>query len=254
LKRRASCPPFFFAVCLDSALALRNLPSRRMVIQVQPFFAVPFGFAQLDNCAELNAELRALFLQRAAEGAAYANPRPLTQRNGQVFESNFQLFRSPEPAVQKLKEFCWSNLLGMIAELSQYDQATMRRMLIYSDSWFHVTRRGGFFGLHNHPMASWSGVYCVEPGKHDADKPDSGLLTFLNPSTISAMYQDAATASLRGPFGTGIRYIKFEPGQLVLFPSYILHDVKPFEGEGERITVAFNCWFQLKDAVAPAAS
>jgi len=26
-----------------------------------------------------------------------------------------------------------------------------------------------------------------------------------------------------------------------------MHDVKPFEGDGERITVAFNCWFSLKD-------
>ena len=38
-----------------------------------------------------------------------------------------------------------------------------------------------------------------------------------------------------------------EAGQLVLFPSWVLHDVKPFEGEGERITVAFNCWFGLKE-------
>jgi hypothetical protein len=27
--------------------------------------------------------------------------------------------------------------------------------------------------------------------------------------------------------------------------------VKPFEGEGERITVAFNCWFSLKDEPPP---
>jgi hypothetical protein len=27
----------------------------------------------------------------------------------------------------------------------------------------------------------------------------------------------------------------------------VLHDVKPFEGEGERITIAFNCWFTLPD-------
>jgi len=47
--------------------------------------------------------------------------------------------------------------------------------------------------------------------------------------------------------------VKFEPGQLVLFPSYVLHDVKPFEGEGERITVAFNCWFKLKDDVPQPA-
>ena len=85
------------------------------MIQVQPFFAVPFGFAQLENCASLNAALRTLFLQREAEGAKYANPRPLTQRNGQVFESEFQLFRAGEPAIQQLKQFCWSNLLGLVA-------------------------------------------------------------------------------------------------------------------------------------------
>ena len=38
-------------------------------------------------------------------------------------------------------------------------------------------------------------------------------------------------------------------GQLVLFPSWVLHDVKPFEGEGERITVAFNCWFGTKQPI-----
>jgi len=27
----------------------------------------------------------------------------------------------------------------------------------------------------------------------------------------------------------------------------VLHDVKPYEGDGERITVAFNCWFQLQE-------
>jgi uncharacterized protein (TIGR02466 family) len=218
------------------------------MVQVQPFFAVPFGFAQLENCAGLNAELRALFLQRAAEGAKYANPRPLTHRNGQVFESDFQLFRAADPAVQQLKQFCWSSLLAMIADLNKYDQAMMRRLLIYSDSWFHVTRRGGFFGLHNHPMASWSGVYCVAPGEHDAGKPDSGLLSFVNSSTVSQMYVDAATANIQGAYASGTRTVSFAPGQLVLFPSWILHDVKPYEGEGERITVAFNCWFSLKDA------
>jgi uncharacterized protein (TIGR02466 family) len=221
------------------------------MVQVQPFFAVPFGFAQLENSAQLNGELRALFLQRVADGDKYANPRPLTQRNGQVFESEFQLFRGTEPAIQQLKQFCWSSLLGMIAELNRYDAATMRRLLIYSDSWFHVTRRGGFFGLHNHPNASWSGVYCVSPGEHDADKPDSGLLSFLNPATVSANYVDAATANLRSPFTYSIRHVKFEAGQLVLFPSWVMHDVKPFQGEGERITVAFNCWFSLKDDPAP---
>lgn len=222
------------------------------MIQVQPFFAVPFGFAQLENCASLNDELRALFLRRESEGARYANPRPLTQRNGQVFESEFQLFRANEPAVQQLKQFCWSSLLALVAELNKYDAATMRRLLIYSDSWFHVTRRGGFFGLHNHPNASWSGVYCVSPGRHDAGQSDSGLLSFVNPATMGAMHTDAANAGIRGAFGSGLRHVNFEAGQLVLFPSWVLHDVKPFAGEGERITVAFNCWFGLNEEPSEA--
>jgi uncharacterized protein (TIGR02466 family) len=220
------------------------------MVEVVPFFAVPFGLAKLDQCDALNAQLRELFLQRAAQGSRYTNPRPLTQRNGQVFESEFQLFRWPDPCVQQLKEFCWHQMMGMIGELNGYDVATLGRMLISSDSWFHITRRGGFFALHNHPNASWSGVYCVDPGKHDPDKPDSGLLSFVNPAVMSAMHMDAATLNLRGAFAYHIRHVRLEPGQLVLFPSWVLHDVKPYEGEGERITVAFNCWFEFQDATA----
>jgi predicted 2-oxoglutarate/Fe(II)-dependent dioxygenase YbiX len=69
------------------------------------------------------------------------------------------------------------------------------------------------------------------------------------------MYIDAANLNLRGAFAYHIRHVQLEPGQLVLFPSWILHDVKPFEGEGERITVGFNCWFAFQDAAAaPSAA
>ena len=73
------------------------------------------------------------------------------------------------------------------------------------------------------------------------------MLTFVNPLLASNMYLDAANTSLRGAFAPGVRQIDLEAGQLVLFPSSVLHDVKPYEGDGERVTVAFNCWFQLKD-------
>ena len=216
------------------------------MIEVTPYFAVPFGFARLENCETLNHELRELFLRRAAEGSRYINPRPLTQRNSQVFESEFQIFRWPELCVQRLKEFCWNHLLQMIGALSGYDGPMLERLLIYNDAWFHVTRRGGFFALHNHPNASWSGVYCVDPGQHDSDKPESGLLSFVHPAVMSTMHMDAATANLQVPFAPRIRGLSMEAGQLVVFPSWVLHDVKPFEGEGVRITVAFNCWFELQ--------
>jgi uncharacterized protein (TIGR02466 family) len=215
--------------------------------EIVPFFAVPFAFARHPDPGALNAALRELFLARAAEGAAYANPRPITQRNAPLFESRFDLFRWTETPVQQLKEFCWHEMLGALCELNRYDAAMRSRLLIYNDAWFHVTRRGGYFSLHNHPNASWSGVYCVDAGKPDAGER-GGALTFVNPTLTSSMHLDAGNASYAGAFASGIRSLHMEPGQLVLFPSWVLHEVTPFEGDGERITVAFNCWFGVKGA------
>jgi uncharacterized protein (TIGR02466 family) len=210
-------------------------------------FAVPFSFSRYPAHARLNPALKRYLLEQEKSGAA-ANPRPLTQRNAATFESHFNLFRDGDAAVQELKTFCWDQLLAVIGRLNGYDLPTLHRLQIYNESWFHVTRRGGFFGVHNHPNASWSGVYCVDPGQHDAGKKESGLLSFINPMIMNAMHMDAATINMKLPYGYQVASVPLEAGQLVIFPSWVLHDVKPFEGPGERVTIAFNCWFTLPDA------
>jgi len=219
-----------------------------MPLSIQPIFATPMAFNSLDKPDALNAELRQLFLQREAEGPRHANPNPYTQRNRQLFESNFDLFSWPEPCIERLKKFCWINVMELIRDLNGYDASTMSRLRMSADAWFHVTRRGGYFAIHNHPLATWSGVYCVSGGDHDPDQPDSGLLNFINPFVMTTMFVDAGSAQMRAPFSIQSRAWRLEPGQLVLFPSWMLHEVKPFEGEGERITVAFNAWFHLVGA------
>jgi uncharacterized protein (TIGR02466 family) len=221
-------------------------------VKLQPpelvnMFAVPFTFSRHPAHVALNMALKRFIFGLEASGNA-ANPRPLTQRNATLFESHFDLFRSGDPAIQELKLFCWDQLLALIGRLNGYDLATLHRLQIYNDCWFHVTRRGGFFGLHNHPNAAWSGVYCVDPGGHDPGKPDSGRLTFINPTIMGAMHLDAGNDNLKLPYANHVASLLLEAGQLVMFPSWVLHDVKPFEGEGERITIAFNCWFNLPDA------
>ena len=209
-------------------------------------FSVPFAFGRFPEPERLNPQLKQFLFALERSGTA-ANPRPLTQRNASTFESHFNLFRENNPAVQQLKTFCWRQMLSLIGTLNGYDLATINRLQIYNDCWFHITRRGGFFALHNHPNASWSGVYCVAPGQHDAGKKESGLLSFVNPMTFGAMHLDAGVANMKLPWAYEGVNLQLQAGQLVLFPSTIMHDVKPFEGEGERITIAFNCWFTMSD-------
>lgn len=215
------------------------------MFQLLPAFAVPMAEARLPKCEDLNRELKALFLAREKEGGKWRNPASSMRINPGLFESDFTLFSWPEPCVQTLREFCWSAMSRAISQLSGYGAEEMNRLRIFSHTWFHITRRGGFFGLHNHPMASWSGVYCVSAGEDDPAHPDSGILHFMNPNQLANMFVDPANARLRAPYSMGGKRVKFEPGQLVLFPSWLQHEVLPFHGEGERITVAFNCWFDL---------
>jgi uncharacterized protein (TIGR02466 family) len=220
------------------------------MFQITPGFSVPLVYAKLDDPAELNHQLRELFLAREAEGDRFRNPEPMVYRNDKLFESNFRLFDWPQPACARLRDFCWATLYRAIGELNGYDQKMLMRLHIQHQSWFHITRRGGFFGAHNHAMHSWSGVYCV---KHDGDDPasDSGRLTFINPQATSTMYLDMALANMKPPYAMSPRMLRLEPGQLVIFPSWMLHEVLPFDGEGERITVAFNARFML-DGAQPA--
>ncbi len=211
--------------------------------QIAQAFSVPMVIAHHPNGDQLNRELRELFGARAAEGDRYRNPEPRVRRNETLFESRFDLFNWPDPCVQKLREFCFTQLYRAIAELNGYDQSILKDMHYACESWFHLTRQGGYFGVHTHPLHSWSGVYCV---RHDGDdaKSDSGKLTFVNPNYASTMYMDVATARLKRPFSGAPIMLRLEPGQLVLFPSWLLHEVMPYEGTTERITVAFNVKFK----------
>lgn len=210
-------------------------------------FAVPVVNAQLEHSEATNAELRKLFLACEAQGDRYANPDPFTHRNDALFESAFNLFDWTNPAVARMRDFCLATLYQAVGELNGYDTTTLQRLHIAHESWFHVTRRGGYFGVHNHPMHSWSGVYCVcQEG--DEDNASSGRLTFISPFVTNTMFVDMASHKLKPPFQPGSIPLRLRPGQLVLFPSWLLHEVSAFEPEveGLRITVAFNARFRMQ--------
>ncbi len=207
---------------------------------LSPVFAVPFGQAVLEDPA-FNSRLRDLILQREPSSA---NPTPSLQLHPGVFESRFDFFSWPDRDVQRLREFCWTALAQVVGDANGYAPDELQKLQIFSHTWFHVTRKPGFTVMHTHPMASWSGVYCVSPGTEPADRPESGVLRFHNPHHYSGYFLDAGNARLRPPYHHGSWSVRLAMGQLVLFPSWLQHEVLPYYGEDERITVAFNCWFK----------
>ncbi len=210
-------------------------------LKVTPGFAVPFATGHLAACEPLNRELEALFLAR--ETAEYRNPAPSHIPQAETFESRFNLFRWPESCVQGLRSFVLDSVARTVLETSTLTPAELARLTVHNHTWYHLTRYAGSFVAHNHPLASWSAVYCVRAGEAPADRPGSGLLRFFDTRPGAGSYLDAGNRSLRAPFATGHHEVRLEAGEIVVFPSYVIHEVSPFYGRDVRITVATNCWF-----------
>jgi len=210
-------------------------------VRVSAAFAVPFGEARLPECQRLNRQLEALFLQRETD--EYRNPTPSHSPQREMFESRFNLFLWPEPCIQELRAFVLNSVAQTVMEASDLQPAELARLQIHNHTWFHVTRYAGSFVAHNHPLASWSAVYCVRAGERVAEHPGSGTLRFLDTRPGADAYLDIANRRLRPSFALRCREARLEEGQLIVFPSFVFHEVSPFYGRDVRITVATNCWF-----------
>ena len=210
-------------------------------IRVNPLFAVPFGETRLEPCDRLNQELEALFLARETE--EHKNPTPSHVPQAETFESRFNLFRWPEACVQELRRFMLDAVGRMVMETTTLRAEDIARLKFHNHTWFHVSRYAGSFIAHNHPLASWSGVYCVRAGESAPEHPDSGVLRFLDTRQGADAYTDPANAPMHRAYALRPLEIRLTPGQLIMFPSYVFHEVAPFYGRDTRITVATNCWF-----------
>ncbi|HEX3396739.1 MAG TPA: putative 2OG-Fe(II) oxygenase [Steroidobacteraceae bacterium] len=210
-------------------------------LKLNSLFAVPFAETRLVPCERLNRELEALFLQR--ETAEHQNPTPSHISQAETFESRFNLFRWPEACVQELRNFMLNAVAQTVIETTSLKGEDIARLKFQNHTWFHISRYAGSFVAHNHPLASWSAVYCVRAGEKAPQHPDSGVLRFLDVRQGANAYLDPANATLRRAYALAPVELKLEAGQLVIFPSYVFHEVTPFYGSDTRITVATNCWF-----------
>lgn len=217
------------------------------VPEILPLFATPFAQVELPGHESLDERLRRKFLAWEAEGGSGTRTRPSPVGKYRTYESSFELFERPDPDVQFLARFALTMLGYLVQRLNGYAPEEMSQLRFYHHSWYHITRAGGHMNVHNHPMASWSGVYCVSDGEPEGDDPTNGRMRFLDPRPQCTMYLDPGNAHLLPPFATGSHLHVHRAGLLTLFPSHLHHDVAPFHGRRERIIVAFNAWVRYAD-------
>ncbi len=111
------------------------------------------------------------------------------------------------------------------------------RALTMTDCWVNVMSRHGVHGLHLHPLSTISGTYyvAVPTGSPGLKFEDPRLERFM-----AAPPRRAAARRANRPWVT----LAACAGQVVLFESWLRHEVTPHPLAAERISISFNySWF-----------
>lgn len=191
-------------------------------------FATPLLNQQLENTAALNKALTELI---AAEAAAEPG---LSRSNVGGWHSDTAFLLRSDTTITALRarlEPVFDALHRAVADEPEAPVAQPYRL----EGWANALDHGGYNSLHSHPNAVWSGAYFVNgnpPAK--GNQPFSGRLELVDPRP-GASLSYAENTRLYGRC-----LIDPQPGQLVMFPGWLQHQVHPFFGPGQRLSIAFN--------------
>lgn len=99
-----------------------------------------------------------------------------------------------------------------------------------TQSWLNVTREGQAHHRHSHPNSLFSGVLYIKT------EPDRDRIVFYNEGHVALKpkYSEYTT------WNSGSWWLPVTQGQIVLFPSSLIHSVESVGGGCDRVSLAFN--------------
>jgi uncharacterized protein (TIGR02466 family) len=138
-------------------------------------------------------------------------------------------------------DFTAPELAPLLAEISFRLNKLHKELQLIDDGiqvidnmWANVNGPGSYNLLHLHPASIFSGVYYVKGNEK------SGSIRFRNPNLPLEFVIPPRQIKEFNGFNSSSWKIYPEPGKLVIFPSWLLHDVSPNQDSADRISISFN--------------
>ena len=133
------------------------------------------------------------------------------------------------PILKKLKQL-FADGFYKVAESNPNNSVTKESIEIMMDNHagrLPIMRTGDYKGIHSHPGSTAFGIFYLT----DVDnKKDGGKLILRDPSFhTNPGFRSAMTYE-----------VETKAGRLVIAPSYVWHEVTPYHGKEDRITVVSN--------------
>lgn len=189
------------------------------------FWGTPLYTRSVDPDPAVNDALRDLILERTRRVPSSA----VGVRDADKTTSD--VLRWEHPAVDQLRGWILDAVGALNDHVGAGRNAAGQEQQMVAEAWAVVYRPGGLHQLHSHHDAAWSGVYYVATG-HMTE--GTGQLEFVDPRP---------GAAARQPDRSPLHTLTPAPGLLVAFPAWLRHWVTPYQGDAQRIVIAFNVGF-----------
>ncbi len=209
-------------------------PPVSIEVQVVQLFATPVVIVHVPDAAALNAALKDTILKRA-EAA------PSTDHsNLGGWQSDWDMMDWGGPATAKVLDLAKQTA----GRMTQTRAGQPTNIEWAHNIWANVNRYGNANEGHIHPGSVWSGTYWVETGGAEADPTLGGEFELYDPrGAAPAMLAPDLVPAVPGAVSMGAsEMIPPRAGDMLLFPSWVRHAVRPYRGDQVRISIAFNFW------------
>lgn len=195
---------------------------------IVPVFATPISNYRWPSSDDLNQALREAIVQREKTTSG------IDRSNVGGWHSEPNFFEWDLDCVRELRARIHAYATELVRAFVK-DPQDSANGVFQLEGWANVLRYGQYNSLHGHPNAFWSGVYYVNGNPEPEEKhPFSGKLELVDPRPGAGLSYWERT-NLYGRF-----LVNPVPGQMVIFPGWMQHQVHPYFGQGERIAIAFN--------------
>jgi uncharacterized protein (TIGR02466 family) len=194
-------------------------------------FGSPICWFKLKNSEQLNANL----LKDSESWRSVSQGLSLSNKNG--WQSEHDLFHRPESSFKALCEVIHQCVLAMTRKCAP--SLDLNNIEIQYNGWININPTNAFNSPHRHSGYIWSGTYYVRVPE-SANK-NSGAIEFIDPRNLDNTLRIKESEFFADK-------LKFNPkiGELVIFPSYLLHWVSPNQESDERVSIAFNARIRRK--------
>ena len=193
-------------------------------LEILKFFPEPIFKYRVGNYEELNNELIE-YIYKLHDGDREGIKR---SNQGGWHSENFRL--ADENSIQK--KFAITMQKYILNTFQNMGWKIKDKNIRIKEMWAIINKKDNFNISHIHPNCFLSAAYYVKAPK------DCGNIHFYEPNEVKKFHRPPVE-KLTELSSSGFS-IKPEEGNLLIFPSYLYHDVGKSLSEDDRIVISFN--------------